>query len=1646
MSSPPKHAYPDFLSQLQVTTKPSPYAGRVKRARRLPAALAPLPPRDDLALDIAFAESQVTKTILIREDLVQQVLFLCRRTSSPHTTTAALQGEQFAAEDEVAPLIERLGEATKVVVLAIDEWCRVVGEKDRHAKQRATPNFRWQVLTTVEGDQLHHTLHMDDASTLGDAFRDARLSYSALHQYLQWVGSMLPMPENKSSFPQLCTVHIFMTQSIVASVDIFATTTLADVRRHLRTIADVPVAYRFWYRDATVSRSTEAHVVAHNACCGRRILLHMHTAAETRRAVFAPNATNTYHNWLFPDERSSLQRDVDAQAERRRLAAVPAPRTHWVVTIEIDVPAHVVGVEVAASGTTTIQHVFEALLNQHHWDFVSSHDALLNSEDDKPLDLSTRLGACGVGHDGLIRLRHRRIDVIVPCAALFDVLVTKRAIRATDLSMTALRALPLDVFVTVVYDALCSAFPTTQGITNVKFATFLKQFKLHSVLGLATAASVHAYFELHLLPGQTAYLKAQFKSCLFPIGQATYQKLTATCAAQPLPKTPNEFILHFFYGWGFQHGPMNLKTLWVENAIVVAMNTHARRHCSAMRLQAFLRKAMTRGRYRRLRWRTVQLQAAWRRLVLQRAFVIALALHRQAVYEERRRIHAIVLVCFIRRRLRKRKVDAKVRQEAQRRAEIAALLHERRQRRNRGLERRRAIVAVASKAGTSTRLLVTALRRADTDRVWIQAYDPSTSVSHVLTLDTAVLGGLLGLSPTAPMTMVLAAVAPRLQLVAADTLRLSVKPITYRRGERVYHHIRLLPTVTLNKSAFVVSRRFMIEAYRSTGIVVIRVYNPRDSFVWQTSETWQSQRHLLELLSQLYVRPTGQGRYTIESKANVQRALRLRIATVCQSHYRRKRDFRIAVARAQIQWLRVQVKNAYHYVHRVTGQWLTRLPSLLRSLSTAVPTNSLLEYAFVANRLNDHGIFGSYYIYPRRARIVRLSETAAATKVQRWFRQLYHNHDLRYCLRAMIHAQTFHNQRPHPTASLDDLTTLHLALALHLSQVNHLDRAELYYEYATRMALCHVRRRAVVALVVCCSCIFWLATEVAPICRRRALLLLQRFVPHLVLDNVYSIEFLFYQPAYLREPTHPVVVESFALFLDLLSHKPERALDLYEQAIELRPAPTSPLHHNYAKFRRRFPMLVRRRLPWSARPLAVDPRYVPQYDVPVYTRFHNAAAAFLQRWFRTRKQPYMTMPSVARAILALNTNHFAETHYAMHRHRPGVALTLGLHLHFIQHDVERATAVYKSILATAPTEPFVQCALFLSDMAALQPTRDLVRRWRHLQQHGVDWGPLELTFLRFAIVTQPTRCTAWVHYGHFQQIFREDVVAAEVLLEKAVTVAATNDDKRWCAKILAQFYEQRLPWGISPGGEPSKALFASPHTRAVVKVQSWYRMDYQVPRLPGQSRLRHVYFWSHISTLGRVWEARLSATVLKQTSSDVRAAINAVVAREARVTAVYTLQNWCRTWTRSRHFASYRCMGRHLPQPSPPELQEALVQLFIKGNWRRAQTAFVHAMYTNSGDALAIAGLAVVLDAQGHHQVAEKWQQCLARLPARGDAAALLLLHSHAALTLDSTLWWRWLTLAACLQNLSPHFEVVERVYDDACATFQSPILTQVSV
>ncbi|OQS01864.1 hypothetical protein THRCLA_05689 [Thraustotheca clavata] len=921
-------------------------------------------------------------------------------------------------------------------------------------------------------------------------------------------------------------------------------------------------------------------------------------------------------------------------------------------------------------------------------------------------------------------------------------------------------------------------------------------------------------------------------------------------------------------------------------------------------------------------------------------------------------------------------------------------------------------------------MILTLYRRST--QLFFHAYDIVKSTNSVLAIPNSVLEQHLDLCISMPLSTLFLMLAPRLQLCLSDDIRLSIKPATFRQGQRVCQRVLFLQSVYLPKRLLAHSLRFIVEAYLTTGIITIQVYNPSDCFVWRTSLPWHDKSSVEEYMKSLYVVPF-KSNYSLETKANVNMIVQTHVSIVIQRHYRRRKSLRFMIELAKTQWLRIQVRNQYNYVHKHSGQWKATKPNLLSVFPHTTPYNGMFEYIFVNNYSNGGNILGSYYIYPRKGRIARISMEVAATKVQMWFRNKCHNFDIMTCLRALKQTYSYHSRRSSMVFVPVDISLLHIALAGE-ARMN----AALMYEYATRIFLYCRESDEATALVVCCACVFWLATETQKSHRRQALILLKRYQPKITLHQVYSIEYLFYQAAYLHQPNNMLIVQSYALFLDILCYKPQRAIDLYIKALNQMTPTANPLQLNFARFRLQYPEIAHVALQWTAKPTEVDPKYIPVFNGFALTPEHEKAAHCIQSWYKKRSENYLIMPGLTQAVLALETNHFAVVRYRLDKFRPGNGMMYALHIHILIHEHDEAKAMYKRLHATDPVHPFIVCGQVILCLTMLQVNAILLQRIRELQRLAKtqDFSLLEIRYFRFAAVTQPTNPLALTNYALYHQIILGKHGIAEKLLLKAIKLSKNGD---LYYKIMEQFQRHRLYKGISCGRGPSWAIYCSRQTRAVKMINGWFRMEHHLKRLPGQSRHRQMHFWYYDVTRELVWDTTvMEEKCLKQTTDDTTQLILATIEYERQLHSAITIQSCYRHWSQTRHFVCFKSLFS-LPRPSVVSLNNALDLHLYKGVWHEAQKIYCHEMYLDHKNAIAVGGLAMTLNAQGHWAKATKWFKYYRSLSKPSEAAA--------SLTREPTLWWRWLNYIIALQGLITRFDLAELLYRKSIAAFRTPQL-----
>ncbi|ETV90155.1 hypothetical protein H310_15010, partial [Aphanomyces invadans] len=303
--------------------------------------------------------------------------------------------------------------------------------------------------------------------------------------------------------------------------------------------------------------------------------------------------------------------------------------------------------------------------------------------------------------------------------------------------------------------------------------------------------------------------------------------------------------------------------------------------------------------------------------------------------------------------------------------------------------------------------------------------------------------------------------------------------------------------------------RFIVQAIEYSNEVVVQVYNPADSRTWcfpSTSNQLRDLHALIHTLRVVSVLPHGQ--YTVVPSSDVDQLLQSHVVVELQRHIRRKLAQQRVQDLAIHQWLRLQVKNRYQYVHGPSGLW--RDASKPRMLRNATPVNAMREWYFVLNYTHTRVPY-AHYIYPRRAAISRKSQVDAAMLIQTWLRNQGHNRRLFDCVRSMINLHQFHvrwqvqSQGP-PTPHITRLL-LYKAMWLHLFHADVAGAAPLYDDVARLFVWHDGVPPSEVALVLCVCAVFWLATchDESSIGRRQlALTYLGKYRPQLDAADVAS--------------------------------------------------------------------------------------------------------------------------------------------------------------------------------------------------------------------------------------------------------------------------------------------------------------------------------------------------------------------------------------------------------------------------------------------------------------------------------------------------------------------------------------------------------------
>ncbi|KAF0704246.1 hypothetical protein AaE_015037 [Aphanomyces astaci] len=265
----------------------------------------------------------------------------------------------------------------------------------------------------------------------------------------------------------------------------------------------------------------------------------------------------------------------------------------------------------------------------------------------------------------------------------------------------------------------------------------------------------------------------------------------------------------------------------------------------------------------------------------------------------------------------------------------------------------------------------------------------------------------------------------RLEVHRSSAIRLSRKEHATQPGRRLAQLVMALPVANIPRRQNRRPMRFVLKAVEYSNEVVVQVYNPRSSIELQVVS--------LEV----------PGEYTVMLEMAVDAILRSHIVLELQRHVRRKLAQRRAQDLAVLQWLRVQVKNRYQYVHAPSGLWRhSSKPAMLRD---ANPVNVMCEWYYVGNYTQTKVPY-AYYILPRR--IVCCSAVFWLSASSNDRRQLALSYLSRYRTQLLesdvelVHQRFYHwAVVNHP---LSDMATHTYAVFLHLVR-GHVTQADTLY-------------------------------------------------------------------------------------------------------------------------------------------------------------------------------------------------------------------------------------------------------------------------------------------------------------------------------------------------------------------------------------------------------------------------------------------------------------------------------------------------------------------------------------------------------------------------------------------------------------------------
>ncbi|KAF0734534.1 hypothetical protein Ae201684P_005535 [Aphanomyces euteiches] len=546
-----------------------------------------------------------------------------------------------------------------------------------------------------------------------------------------------------------------------------------------------------------------------------------------------------------------------------------------------------------------------------------------------------------------------------------------------------LRSITAEWFVEYLYDFICSTFPCSLAISPHKFSLFLKDYDLHQVLNIHTPEETHKLFDQFATEGGNALRKHHFHDALLSMAPKIHTAAFVHDDANLLENfEPHLILRRVCFGWFLSKANLEVQDGVFSYATERSLSDRIREECAALLFQATGRMYLRYQWYKRIRHKAIVIESKWRAVSTRRKYLVEKAARDQAAKEKRELEASSVLCMTWRRWMFERRVA--VREAARRKIEQELAILRRDHRKIQASAVTHSNVRVVAILDRTTRGFVRFFVRLERLRhdnrasmQWLTAYNPSNSRIYLLALATETLA-------TLEWTKTLEEFLPRLEL-HNDRLRLNMKEHATKPGRRLLRLVSPLHVATIPQRPKLPMTRFVVEAYGFPDKVIVDIYHPRNSRLWRfelPGGTSLAQIH--ELLETLRVMPqTSSADFDIQTVKELEMALKNHVVTEIQRHFRRRFARRCAVTLATQQWLRVQVKNKYQYVHMYSGVWRETKPSILEK---AVPINPMREWIYVFN-YSQIRVPKPYYIYPRKAFISLLSEEEAAIRLQVWLRK-----------------------------------------------------------------------------------------------------------------------------------------------------------------------------------------------------------------------------------------------------------------------------------------------------------------------------------------------------------------------------------------------------------------------------------------------------------------------------------------------------------------------------------------------------------------------------------------------------------------------------------------------------------------------------------